>query len=128
LLLRARHDFVRGTKEDGDSPLPLMPAPRTAGGAEYRFTTSSLGDAFISGEVENVLRQKRPNDFDFVTAGYTLLNFDLGFNYNLIGRDTRIDIGVRNAANRKYRDFMSRYKEFALEPGRNIMLRLSTGM
>jgi outer membrane receptor protein involved in Fe transport len=128
LLLRARHDFVRGTKEDGDSPLPLMPAPRTAGGAEYRFTTSSLGDAFISGEVENVLRQKRPNQFDVVTAGYTLLNFDFGFNYDLLGRATRIDIGVRNAANRKYRDFMSRYKEFALEPGRNIMLRLSTGM
>ena len=127
-LLRAKHDFVRGTNEDADEPLPLMPAPRSTAGAEYRFTTSSLGDAFVSGEVENVLRQKRPNDFDVVTAGYTLLNFDLGFHYRLLGRDTRIDLGIRNAANRKYRDFMSRYKEFALEPGRNIMLRLSTGM
>jgi outer membrane receptor protein involved in Fe transport len=127
-LLRARHDFVRGTNEDTDEPLPLMPAPRSTAGAEYRFTTSSLGEAFVSGEVENVLRQKRPNSFDVVTAGYTLLNFDLGFHYRLLGRDTRIDLGIRNAANRRYRDFMSRYKEFALEPGRNIMLRLSTGM
>lgn len=128
LLLRARHDFVRGTNEDTDDPLPLMPAPRTEGGAEYHFNWSSFADAFIAGEVENVLRQKRPNEFDVVTAGYTLLNFDAGFNYNLLGRRTRIDIGVRNAANRKYRDFMSRYKEFALEPGRNIMLKLSTQM
>jgi outer membrane receptor protein involved in Fe transport len=127
-LLRARHDFVRGTNEDTDDPLPLMPAPRTTAGAEYRFTTASLGEAFIAGEVENVLRQNRPNDFDVVTAGYTLLNFDFGFNYNLLGRETRVDLGVRNAANRKYRDFMSRYKEFALEPGRNIMVRLSTGL
>jgi iron complex outermembrane receptor protein len=119
---------VRGTNEDTDEPLPLMPAPRSTAGAEYRFTTSSLGDAFVAGEVENVIRQKRPNDFDVVTAGYTLLNFDLGFHSRLLGRDTRIDLGIRNAANRKYRDFMSRYKEFALEPGRNIMLRLSTGM
>ena len=128
LLIRARHDFVRGTNEETDDPLPLMPAPRTAAGAEYRFTTASLGDAFISGEVENVSRQKRPNEFDVVTAGYTLLNFDLGIHHSLLGRATRIDIGVRNAANRKYRDFMSRFKEFALEPGRNITLRLSTEM
>jgi len=127
-LLRARHDFVRGTNEDTDDPLPLMPAPRSTAGAEYRFTTPSLGESFVSGEVENVLRQKRPNSFDVVTAGYTLLNFDLGVHYRLLGRDTRVDLGIRNAANRKYRDFMSRYKEFALEPGRNIMLRLSTGM
>ena len=128
LLLRARHDFVHGTNEDTEDRLPLMPAPRTAGGAEYHFTSSTFGDAFIAGEVENVLRQKRPNELDVVTAGYTLLNFDIGFSQSLFGRQGRIDIGIRNAANRKYRDFMSRYKEFALEPGRNIMVKISTGL
>jgi outer membrane receptor protein involved in Fe transport len=128
LLLRTRHDFVRGTNEDTDDPLPLMPAPRTAGGAEYHFTSSTFGDASIAGEVENVRRQKRPNDLDVVTAGYTLLNFDIAFNHSLFGRQGRIDIGIRNAANRKYRDFMSRYKEFALEPGRNVLVKVSTGL
>jgi iron complex outermembrane receptor protein len=78
--------------------------------------------------VENVRRQKRPNDLDVVTAGYTLLNFDIAFNHSLFGRQGRIDIGIRNAANRKYRDFMSRYKEFALEPGRNVLVKVSTGL
>jgi outer membrane receptor protein involved in Fe transport len=128
LLLRARHDFVRGTNEDTDERLPLMPAPRTSAGAEYRFSTAALGDAYVAGEVENVERQKHPNALDVVTAGYTLLNFDVGFHYRVMGRDTRIDLGIRNAANRKYRDFMSRYKEFALEPGRNVMLKIATGM
>lgn len=126
LLLRGRHDFVRGTNEESDNPLPLMPPPRTAAGAEYHFATGSFANAFIGGEVENVMRQKRPNPLDVVTAGYTLVNLDLGFQHQVFGRSTRIDLGVRNAANRKYRSFLSRYKEFALEPGRNIMLRVST--
>ena len=31
-----------------------------------------------------------------------------------------------NAADVQYRSFLSRYKEFALEPGRNIIIRVST--
>ena len=127
LVLRVRHDFVRGTNDETDEPLPLMPPPRTAGGAEYHVNTSSFGDAFIAGEVENVQKQTRPNDLDVVTGGYTLLNLDLGFHHRLLGRSARIDLAIRNATNQKYRSFLSRYKEFALEPGRNVMLRISTG-
>jgi outer membrane receptor protein involved in Fe transport len=126
-ILRARHDFVRGTNDETDEPLPLMPPPRTAGGAEYHVSTSSFGDAFIAGEVEKVQKQTRPNALDVVTGGYTLLNFDLGFHHRLLGRMARFDVGVRNATNQKYRSFLSRYKEFALEPGRNVMIRISTG-
>lgn len=125
LVLRAKHDFVRGTLTKSDEPLPLMPPPRTTAGAEWRFKTETPNPAFLSAEVENVVRQKRPNSQDFVTAGYTLLNFDLGVRYRLLGRATRIDLGVRNATNRSYRSFLSRYKEFALEPGRNLILRIS---
>jgi len=32
---------------------------------------------------------------------------------------------VRNVGNTAYRSFLSRYKEFALDPGRNLVLRLS---
>jgi iron complex outermembrane recepter protein len=126
-ILRARHDFVRGTNDETEEPLPLMPPPRTAGGAEYHINTSSFGDAFIAGEVERVQKQTRPNALDVVTGGYTLLNLDLGFRHRLLGRTARFDVGVRNATNQKYRSFLSRYKEFALEPGRNVMIRISTG-
>ncbi|MGE5750042.1 MAG: hypothetical protein ACM31F_08775, partial [Gemmatimonas sp.] len=76
--------------------------------------------------VENVVRQNRPSPSDVVTAGYTLLNIDVGIDYRLFGRATRVDLGVRNALDREYRSFLSRYKEFALEPGRNVVLRIST--
>jgi len=126
LLLRGRHDFVRGTNRDSGQPLPLIPPRRTSGGAEYHFTRAWADDAVIGGEVENVSRQTRPNPQDVVTAGYTLVNFNIGMNRQLFGRSARINLGIRNAANRKYRSFLNRYKEFALEPGRNLVLRIST--
>ncbi|MEP6507876.1 MAG: TonB-dependent receptor, partial [Gemmatimonadales bacterium] len=126
LLLKGRYDLVRGTLRDADKPLPLMPPQRGAAGAEYHHTSDWAGNAFISGEVEHTMKQARPNPEDFVTDGYTVINFDVGFDQHLFGRATRIDLGVRNAANTAYRNFLSRYKEFALDPGRNIILRIST--
>ncbi|MEO6590958.1 MAG: TonB-dependent receptor [Gemmatimonadaceae bacterium] len=126
VLLKGRYDFVRGTNRDSDTPLPLVPPQRVAAGAEYHFTSDWAGNASIGGEVEQTMKQDRPNSEDFVTGGYTLINFDFGFQQRLFGRPTRIDLGVRNAANTSYRNFLSRYKEFALDPGRNIILRFST--
>jgi outer membrane receptor protein involved in Fe transport len=126
LVLKARHDFVHGNLRRNDEPLPLMPPPRTAIGAEYHVMSAWAGDAFLSAEVEDVARQKRPSPQDFVTPGYTLINFDVGLHPHFFGRNARVDLGIRNAANRRYRNFMSRYKEFSLEPGRNLILRIST--
>ena len=39
----------------------------------------------------------------------------------------RVDLSIRNATNVSYRSFLSRYKEFALDPGRNVLIRLSLG-
>jgi hypothetical protein len=54
------------------------------------------------------------------------MNFDVGLERGFLGRATRFEIGVRNAGDVRYRNFLSRYKEFALEPGRNIIIRVST--
>jgi iron complex outermembrane recepter protein len=126
LTLRARHDFVRGTNKLTAEPLPLMAPARTAVGGDYKVSLSSGMSLFTDAEVEHVAQQTRPNPLDFVTDGYTVLNFDLGLERNTAGRPTRLEIGVRNAADVAYRSFLSRYKEFALEPGRNIIIRLST--
>ena len=125
-LLKGRYDLVRGTNRDLDQPLPLMPPQRGAAGGEYHLRDTWAGNAFIGGEVEYTRKQDRPNSQDVVTDGYALINLDLGFEQRLFGRGTRIDLGLRNIANTSYRDFLSRYKEFALDPGRNIILRIST--
>jgi hypothetical protein len=35
---------------------------------------------------------------------------------------------VRNALDARYRSFLSRYKEFALGPGRAVVLRVSSAL
>ena len=44
----------------------------------------------------------------------------------LMGRAWNLSLRVRNAANKRYRDFLSRYKEFADNPGRDVTLRVGT--
>jgi iron complex outermembrane receptor protein len=100
-----------------------MPPPRVAVGAEWH-----QGDRYLFGEVEHVTKQTRLTEFDTPTNAYTLLNLGAGFNANLVGRDMAFDLQVHNAANTSYRDFLSRYKRFALNPGRNIVLRIQTGL
>jgi iron complex outermembrane receptor protein len=117
---------VRGTNDDTDEPLPLMAPPRTAGGIDFRATPSWASSFFAGGEVEYVAKQNRPNPQDFVTDSYTLVNLDFGIERNFLGRSTRLEVGVRNAGDVRYKNFLSRYKEFALEPGRNIIIRVST--
>ncbi|MFN2603162.1 MAG: TonB-dependent receptor [Gemmatimonadaceae bacterium] len=126
ISVRARHDFVRGTNKETDDPLPLMAPARSAVGADFKIVPTWANSFFAGSEVEYVAKQNRPNPADFVTDSYTLVNFDVGVERNFLGRSTRLEIGVRNAGNVRYRNFLSRYKEFALEPGRNIILRLST--
>jgi len=90
------------------------------------MTPSWANSFFVGGEVEHVAKQNRPNATDYVTGAYTLVNFDVGVERGLFGRATRFEVGVRNAGDVRYKSFLSRYKEFALEPGRNIIIRIST--
>ena len=122
VTLKARYDFVHGTNRDLDEPLPLMPPARIAGGVDFHITPTWASSVFAGGEIEHVAKQTRPNPDDFVTGSYTLLNFDIGIER----KGARLELGVRNAADVRYRSFLSRYKEFALEPGRNVVIRIST--
>ena len=128
LTVRARVDAVRGTNRATSEPLPLVPPARGALGAELHGAALGWADrAYVGAEVETATRQTRLNPLDVATAGYTLLNLSAGIERPLLGRDAHIDLAVRNLTNVSYRSFLSRYKEFALDPGRNITLRVSLG-
>ena len=119
---------MRGTNRATHEPLPLVPPARAALGAELHGTGLSWADrAYAGAEVEAATRQTRLDPLDIPTGGYTLLNLSAGFVRPLLGRICHVDLAVRNATNVSYRSFLSRYKEFALDPGRNVVLRLSLG-
>jgi len=116
---RARLDGVRGTNLTGHEPLPLVPPLRTGVSLAWR-------DA-LELDVDTYARQNRPNPLDIPTAGYTLVHISVGREITLFGRAMRLDLAMRNVFNTSYRSFLSRYKEFALDPGRNLIVRLSAG-
>jgi len=119
VLARARIDGVRGTNLTAHEPLPLVPPLRAGIGLGWR-------DA-LEIDVDGYARQHRPSPLDIQTAGYTLVHVSAGREVTLFGRAMRLDVAVRNLFNTRYRSFLSRYKEFALDPGRNIIVRLSAG-
>jgi iron complex outermembrane recepter protein len=92
-------------------------------GGEWRRGGTNAGV-----DIDLVARQNRLSPFDQGTAGYGLLDLYGGVEPHLGARPIRIEVQVRNALDTAYRDFLSRYKAFALNPGRNILLRLSTGL
>jgi iron complex outermembrane receptor protein len=129
LALRGRAEFLRGTNEQTDDPLPLIPPRRAVLGAE--LTSTKLGwaqRARVGAEVDLVAKQNRPSPLDEAPAGYILLNLETGIERSFAGRALRADLRVGNILDKQYRDLLSRYKAFALEPGRNISLRLSIGI
>ncbi len=128
LSVRARADAVRGTNQATREPLPLVPPARVALGAELHRAGMGWADrAYAGAEVEVATRQTRLNPLDVPTGGYTLLNLSAGLTRPMLGRIGRVDLAVKNVANVSYRSFLSRYKEFALDPGRNVVLRVSVG-
>ncbi len=128
LTVHTGADAVRGTNRATTEPLPLIPPAHGRLGVELHGASLAWADrAYVGAELETGTRQTRLNPLDVPTAGYTLLHLSAGFERPLFGRVARIDLAIRNATNVRYRSFLSRYKEFALDPGRNLILRMSLG-
>lgn len=56
-------------------------------------------------------------------AGYGLLSFTLGTEFLLWGQRSTLILSVHNALDQRYRDYLSRYRYFADDPGRNVIVR-----
>ncbi len=58
-------------------------------------------------------------------AGYGLLNLSLGTELKIFNQETAIRLTAQNVLDQRYRDYLSRFRFFADDAGRNIILRLS---
>ena len=129
LTLRARADAVRGTNNETNEPLPLIPAPRADVEAEWHTSGLSWAErVYLRAGLQAVTRQTRLGPFDEQTPAYRLLNVGAGLEQTIGGRLIYLDVRVHNATNARYTDFLSRYKVFAFGEGRNVVVRLSTGL
>ncbi|HPF61197.1 MAG TPA: TonB-dependent receptor, partial [Gemmatimonadales bacterium] len=61
------------------------------------------------------------------TDGYALLNLEVGAGaLRLLGREVEVGLTARNLLDTAYRDYLSRYRLFVDDPGRDLVLRLRT--
>ncbi|MFN4144547.1 MAG: TonB-dependent receptor [Runella sp.] len=108
--------------------LVLIPANRTENGLKYLLNPlAKFQDNFISINHLWVDRQRRvPPNSDFMPPppAYHLWSVAVGGKYLLSEKkNVEWSIGVQNLFDNAYRDYLNRFRYFALEQGRNISIK-----
>jgi iron complex outermembrane receptor protein len=126
LVLSAGADLVRGTNDRTDEPLPFMPANRLKLGARFiQSSWGSLSNLYFSLGSKIVAEQNRVEPNEAPSKGYALFDAGLGAEIPLGAQRVHLDFAVENLLDKAYRDHLSRYKEYALNPGINFTGKLT---
>lgn len=130
LDLGARASVLRADNLDLDGPLYGVPSNRY--GAHVRAEAPRLlgiSGAFAEIDVERVAEQDRVQPGAYLAApyppGYTLVGLRVGGELGWAGTPLRVQLGVENLFDARYRDALSRFRYFADEPGRSLTLRVA---
>jgi iron complex outermembrane receptor protein len=127
LHFRGTADYVRGQNTDLDVPLPFIPPLRVTYSIRIEAPpVGPLAGPYLSAEGETNVRQTSLDPQDFAPAGYTLAHIGGGFGIPVGARTIGVDVQVRNLFDTAYTSFLSRYKAWALDAGRNVIFRVST--
>lgn len=117
LVLHGTGSYVRGTLEETDEPLPLIPPLQGRLGLEYETPTW-----FLRGETELAARQDRLGVFETATDGYAVMHASAGLRLTVAGRLNVFTLSFENLGDTEYRNHLSRVKEILPEAGRGVSL------
>lgn len=126
LMISANGDYVHSKNEATGNPLPFTPPMKNI--FEAKIQKSSIGsmlNPYFKFGVKIVSSQKNTDPLETETGGYTLLNGGIGFDIEFAKSIASVDFSVENIADIKYVDHLSRYKGYALNPGRSFNLQLT---
>jgi iron complex outermembrane recepter protein len=126
--IHSAYTFLYATDLSRNVPLIFMPANRIQSGFNWQIEKlNKLKNAFIQINHQYVFEQTNvPAGIDFTNAppAYQLVDFAFGSN-EFTKAKINWSIGMQNALNTSYRDYLSRYRYYALDAGRNIFIKLS---
>ncbi len=130
LRLGATLSIVRGDNRTSGEPLIQMPGDRLRVYAHADFNDPApwLLAPFVEISVLGVRRQDRypaGQDYAAPPPGYALLDVDAGGRFVAFGTEVHASLSVDNVLNHAYRDYLSRFRYFTDDPGRNIVVRLT---
>ncbi|MBR9990706.1 MAG: TonB-dependent receptor [Gemmatimonadetes bacterium] len=112
--------YVRGVRADdtdGDVALPAMPPLH--GALNVRRDGARV---FAGLGVEGAAAQDRVAEFERPTAAYALVNATAGLRWTGFGRLNTLTLQIDNVLDTTWRDHLSRIRQVAPQPGRNIQL------
>ncbi len=120
--------IVRGGNRSTGEPLIHMPADRWRAAVHVHLPAPAwMSGTFAELSILAVPRQTRvPSMADYAPPppGYVLVNLDAGSEMALLSTIMHIGLSIRNLFDVAYRDYLSRFRYFIDDPGRDIVLRL----
>ncbi|MBU6325951.1 MAG: TonB-dependent receptor, partial [Bacteroidetes bacterium] len=119
--LQGRLDAVYARNLDSQRVVPLIPPVQASLGLSRKFGlwTFNLNPAYTAKTIGYV----QGSDFLPPPADYLLIHADISMNKKLGAHELMLQLGVHNLGNKRYRDYLNRFRYFADEAGRNIWLR-----
>jgi iron complex outermembrane receptor protein len=117
LIVEVGADYVRGTVQRTDEPLPRIPAVRFRGGLRYQYNAFQAG-----GEVAATAKQDRVFSTESETAAYQTLRLFAAYTFGAGAVAHTITARLDNATNELYRNHLSLIKDLVTEMGRNFKL------
>ncbi len=118
-------DVVHAENTVDDTALPFVPPVRTA--LTLRWDDRAPGRYLLASTEWNA-RQSRTFRDDLAPPAWSLFTVGGGISRLTPRGLVHVDMSVRNVLNTRFRDFMSRYKEFADGAGRALIVRVSADM
>jgi iron complex outermembrane receptor protein len=127
LRMGTSFSVIRASNLDDDTPLIFIPADRLSLSANYDIPDAGiLRDNFFEVSGSLVAEQYRvPEGIDFAEppSGYNLVNLQLGTSIGKSRDAVQLSVGINNLLNATYREYLSRFRYFIDEPGRNLVIR-----
>jgi len=129
LLFGSSVSLLRGWDRGQNTPLILMPSDRFQLSVHYDLPAGSslLNNSYLELNGTLVRRQTHfPKGVDFAPPpdGYRLLDIETGGDFRAGGRKITVNFTITNLLNSSYRDYLSRFRFFVDDPGRNIIMRV----
>jgi iron complex outermembrane receptor protein len=129
LGVEVRAQALRGWNHSERDFLIFQPADRVSACIRFQKNLKSRGIAFDFrfGPVQVARQTRFPADRDFIPppAGFTLWEGRASVSRRRGAFPFDLSVEVRNLFNLRYREYLNRFRYFAPEAGRNLMIRLS---
>jgi iron complex outermembrane recepter protein len=126
VLISWNGDYIKTKNNATENTLPFTPPAKNI--IELKLQKNNLWklyNPYFSIRTKIVATQDKVDPLETKTDGYTLFYFGIGFDFVMAKNIASVDFSVDNLFDTKYVDHLSRYKSFAMNPGRSFNLKVS---